>query len=739
MDLVSSMSLFGAADWTQVALIGVQIIQAALQLGQMIYMVSLMYNLTNGAWLFEQARKYSIIFDKELVGLADKVYNIFIEILNGTLLTPEVINGFMNRIYLLVGILIFFRIALTMIKYIVSPETFLDDKVGAGNLVKRIVLGMVLIVAIPLIFTTANNLQSAIIKDRIIEKTILPDYAYNELVGKGDTGKKLAMTAFLGFFSWNSSVSPSANSLVYSNYEQVIAYKDISMFNKDVINYKHNDVFIINYIPILSTLAVGYVLYMLLKYAMELALRMLKLSFLQIIAPIVIINYMLNPRSDEAMRKWTTTTVSTYVVMFIRVMTLWFVSLMAFYLTNGIPEADGGANSLITSGDPFVKAVIVLALFAFLKDLPKLLSELLGLDLQENETINGIMRQGANALKGFAMGRIGMDFAKQQMGFHIADAATGTLSGGLNAYSGAKDKGLNKQQTGLAVASGVGTSLSSGFGNLSSKYGSVVSTNMGPTTLAPLSHTYGPLSNNPGDAEYKRASEITPRKDDSIVKDKDREKDKVKTGNESYLANSNRNNSVYGSHAYYGSVNKNNSGKAVYYYAKGLLGEKLESNNTYNLEGGLNDPVVQAVTTAINQQLFGGKQVVSVNEVAQKFQSSFTSQQLQHISQSDIISVSESIGREYAYRVTPDQSKIESIDVQPSTSSNSQEQPQPQIESIDAQPPTPPISQEQPHNNGPSNNGAVLPRSSIEKLRDRREERNNSGNSGHRNHEKIDR
>lgn len=604
----------GPADWANVIANGAQIIWQAIQTG---YLWTMMNNLIDGAWLLEQARRFGFEFDQILIDYADKIYNIFCEIVNGTLLTPEIINGIMARLYLLVGLLIFFKIAITMIRYIVSPETFLDDKVGAGNLVKRIILGCVLIVAIPLIFTTANKLQSAILNDKLIERIILPKYAYTELTESDNTGKRIAMITFQGFFGWNSSVSSTTAPNIYKDYQRVLLYEDISSFNKSYITKKSsNDEYVIYYIPIISTLAVGYILYTLVKYALEIALRSFKLAFLQIISPFVLVNYMLNPSNDESVRKWTMTTVSTYVLMFIRVITLWFMALMAYYLKYGIPDAEGGATSLINSTDPLVKAVIVIALFVFLKDLPRLLSEMLGIDLQENETINGLMQQGVNAVKGFAMGKVGATFAKQQLGMNAVGAGLGGATGAVGSYAKMKrdNPGLaGKNKAGamaLAGTSGMGTSWSPMIGNL----GSAVSSSYGSTVAAPIAHSAGLAQNHYMSHNDIAGKDTNKKRKSEEDKDKDRRRrddEETETVMAPEDSNYNRNSSRYSQQNSNTAPNVQFSGSPTINVgaevSENVLNnvnnsEYINADGTYNLSGSSNS-IINEIRNEVNNKL----------------------------------------------------------------------------------------------------------------------------------------
>lgn len=472
-------------EWILVTQGIVSIAQMVAQGVQLIMMYNLMNNMVNGAWLLEQARKWGMYFDKILINYANQIYNYFIQILEGNLFTPTVIDGIMSRLYILVGIFIFFKLAALAIRYIAAPEQFLDEKAGGQQLIKRILIGSITIIMMPLIFDIAMSIQSAIISDNVIGKILLPDYIYAEIQrDKENTGKNLGMMVLGGFFGWNETIAKTQDSIAWNEYNKVITYNDISLFNESKINNKVNDQYVFSYVPIISTLAVGYYLLTLIKYAMEVALRMIKLAFLQVIAPFSIVKYMLDPADNESLKKWLNTTISTYILIFVRMFTLWFMMMMAYYLKNGMPSSDGVVSLITSSTDPVLKALIVIAMFAFLKELPKLLSDLFGYNLQENETINGVLNQATGAIKGLALGKVGMEAQKPMMYTGMAASGLGAASQGLGTAGKAFDNTGKKSQAILAGFGSGGVQLTGAYTNA---MGNLVSSNMGNTAFGSFS------------------------------------------------------------------------------------------------------------------------------------------------------------------------------------------------------------------------------------------------------------
>lgn len=476
------LGIVDVLQYGQLILNGLASVATLVQVGFMAY---LMNQITNGAWLLKQARHFCIYFDQMIVKFADKVYGYFTQLAGGTLLTADVIDGLMNRVYILIGLFIFFKLAMVAIKYMINPEQFLDDKLGAQTLVKRTIIGSLIIIMIPFIFDTANRIQEAIISDRVIEKIILPEDAYRELVKTRHPGRDLAMTVFKGFFTWNPSISPESETKVYNSYNKAVGdggYNDIGLFDRGLINKESGGVYVIDYVPIISTLATGYLLFMLIKYAMEIAFRSFKLVFMRLLSPFVIVNYMLDPSKEDVMKKWVNATISTYLMIFIRVLTVWFAVLISYYLNKGV-----NGTSLLNEPDALLKTLIILGLFAFLKDLPKIVSEIFGYNLQENETIGGIMNQATGIIKGFAFAKVAQGVTR---GARVAGMAGSSL-GAAGGFSGGVAEGVNQNngKFNARTLTGGFSNLNKGASGLSSMMGSTISSSMGSTILSPVAQT----------------------------------------------------------------------------------------------------------------------------------------------------------------------------------------------------------------------------------------------------------
>lgn len=381
----------------------------------------LTYMIAGGGWQFI-FRSLSFFFDRLLVRFIDKIYGYFTILLNGTMFNESVINELMKNVYVFVGIIMFFRLMMVIIKYLMNPDLVGDAKIGANSLIKRVIVGTCGILFLPTIFSLSLRLQSAILNDNLIQQIIVPHSMLSNLEEKVEKGGKYIGTYVLAGF-----LVPNADA---SDYD-VMQYK-VGLEQGDLSNVDINDggfltqKFKYDYSFFISTLALAYVLYLILKYCIDIAVRWFKLLLYRIMSPIAMIEYMINGSQDGVYKNWLSATLSTYFMLFVRIMAIWFVIFVISLMGGGEGTADY-AGSLLQSNDYFLRAIIVIALLGFMMDLPKLVGQMFGLDLEQESSASGLMKQVGGMLKGAAIG-----------GLAVGGAAAGSLIGAAGSLSNAR-------------------------------------------------------------------------------------------------------------------------------------------------------------------------------------------------------------------------------------------------------------------------------------------------------------
>ncbi len=123
-----------------------------------------------------------------------------------------------------------------------------------------------------------------------------------------------------------------------------------------------------NYMPIVSTIAALFYAYLMATFCIDIAVRAVKLAFLQLIAPVPIFMSVL-PSNDNLIMSWVKKTLATYFEVFVRIA----IFAGAVYL---ILILD---TELISTMNPVAQALIYIGILLFVKQLPALLSEITGI------------------------------------------------------------------------------------------------------------------------------------------------------------------------------------------------------------------------------------------------------------------------------------------------------------------------------------------------------------------------
>lgn len=309
-----------------------------------------------------------------IYGFIVVLFNLFTSMTQLDILEQSTINGIYQRITMIMTIVMVFYITFEFVKYVVSPDTIIDKEKGAGNIVKRIIISILLIAFIPNIFSIAMELQDKILKTNVISKVIFgqEDFDYKT------AGSNFAGDTFAAFYrvDCDEDCTESDREEAQKRVDDVIG-----TFKKDMGLYAitkgiafDNIDGDIQFDGLLAVLFGGFTLYILFLYCMDLGIRYIKLIFLQIIAPIAAISYIL-PQKDGMLQKWSKQTLTTYVDVFIRIAILYFMLLIVSILSTNLDFFEMTASG--QQINIFMHILIIMGLLIFVNKAPKLIEELL--------------------------------------------------------------------------------------------------------------------------------------------------------------------------------------------------------------------------------------------------------------------------------------------------------------------------------------------------------------------------
>ena len=416
-------------------------------------------------------RKILSFFDRAAFWLLGLVYELFFNVASADLFANSSLMKFYGRMQLILGVFMMFQLALTILKGIVNPDTITDSKSGgAMQFVYRIAVSLVLLtLLVPfetgrsnefekqisnngLLFGTLYSLQNRILANNTIGRLVLgtneTNYFSTDLSAGRETlrtsARVFTSTILKGFYRINllpessrpkhedgkddaifndNRVCQDFDDAMLNAYTRVDADPGeiISMVNETCSNssiqgkksllsiFRGNKYYRFAYNGFISMI-VGFVFVVIMfSFTIEVAVRSVKLAVLRIIAPVPIISYM-DPKGskDNAFNTWVKTLSSTYLDLFIRLATIYFVLfIIQNMITNGVVINYGtgviGVMSVI---------IIWIGLFAFAKQAPKFI-----------RAIFGLKDEGPGLLSGFKALGEGLGIAAVPLGA-IGSAAT---------------------------------------------------------------------------------------------------------------------------------------------------------------------------------------------------------------------------------------------------------------------------------------------------------------------------
>lgn len=375
----------------------------------------------NGAW-----RSLVLSLCETVYKLIIFCFNVFDKIGTAKLLDSETVNILYEKVGLILGIYMIFRLTFVAIQYVVDPDAMTDKNKGASKLLTKAIIVIVLLGITPFIFDMAYKLQSMIATENIIGKLILSsDEKLNTSADGTSFGNELSWYLFSAFYD-NSEISSTT-----SCQELDRGLIEVDFLRNGSLKYAYNCInetftyqddegnevedFIIVFDGLLALIAGIVMLWIIIMYTISVGFRLIQLAFLELIAPLPIMMY-LEPKDDGPFQKWIKLCTSCYLDYFIRTIIIYFIC----FLIQKIMDMDT-SYFFTTLGETtdkeycYIVIIIIFGLLMFAKKLPDLLKEVLpggrnsfsdyGFSFKkraDNMLGGSYINKGYDKLKGFA-------------------------------------------------------------------------------------------------------------------------------------------------------------------------------------------------------------------------------------------------------------------------------------------------------------------------------------------------
>ncbi len=372
----------------------------------------------------DAGRMIMSLLDSIGVALLGAIYKIFYMVANATIIKGEVLKVFYSRIQLILGIIMIFKLAMTILNIIINPDLIKDQKQGTGKVVTRIVVALfMLTLVIPInipnakadslnayindhgiLFGFLYKTQDTILSENIIAKLVLgvpsdSDSGLN-VNNLDDVGNTMASTVLKVFVRINvkdedepicdneNKGDPCPN-VVCPDEVNASHYAEDNVDPQIILDHINEDCgsgsdhrYAFVYTPFLGAVFMIIMALIIAGFTVDIAVRAIKLAVLRLIAPVPIISYINPPKQGGgAFDNWTKSLISTYVDLFVRLAIVYFgLFLIRSLLDTGLDVFGGDATSnapVFYVGMAFI--FIILGILVFMKQAPQFIKDVLGI------------------------------------------------------------------------------------------------------------------------------------------------------------------------------------------------------------------------------------------------------------------------------------------------------------------------------------------------------------------------
>lgn len=352
-------------------------------------------------------RKLLIYICKPIYCLIVYTYKIFYSIASTRFLKDDLIQQFSSNIYVLVSAVMLFAFSVTILSAIVNPDLLTDNKKGVAALFKRSIIALALMVLIPFAFNELYDIQDSVMSHSLIEKIVVGinydcDPSTDSECEIGGNGGQVIAGTLISSVLYPAGDDISVKADISDNYKKTVSEdiryigkvaKDINVTVDDStkLHYDFDDESYAFHFDGLIALVAGLITaYILIIYSIDVAVRVFKLAFLELTAPISIVAYV--GVGEKMLSSWFKELGKTYGELFVRIVAIAFY----LFLIHNLDEFMSAFND----GDwiSVLKVFLIVGMLIFVKQVPDMLGRIFGVDIKLKGGIGG--RLGSMAAVG---------------------------------------------------------------------------------------------------------------------------------------------------------------------------------------------------------------------------------------------------------------------------------------------------------------------------------------------------
>jgi len=315
-----------------------------------------------------------------MAGLDNIAYTVFtwvmtavFDIANAEIINSEVYQSFEERVYIILGIFMLFKVTVSLLSYLVNPDKMNDKEAGMGKMVTRTVVVLVMLIGLPMLFNLLDRAQPIILEalPRIVigKNTNSGD---DKAIGIGD--QAIGIADSISWSTFQLSLNKETVDLMEGEGINTVAGATQVITEPEAADNSKYKYF---YIPFVGTLIALIMAFLMVGFCIDVAIRAFKLVILRMIAPIPVISY-INPKSakDGAFSAWSKALISTWIDLFTRLGILYFVLYM---IDTIILKGNFELGDLGFFRNAVVIAFLIIGLLFFARQAPKFIMDILGI------------------------------------------------------------------------------------------------------------------------------------------------------------------------------------------------------------------------------------------------------------------------------------------------------------------------------------------------------------------------
>lgn len=383
----------------------------------------------------------------------------------------DVFNGIYQRIYVVLGIFMAFKLTFSFFQYIIDPDSMGDKgEKGVGKLFQRVFIMLFALIALPSFLFGSSGQKGLLSRAQdaflpTLPRLIFGDSEYGGTFSSSDvsstletTSEEIATATLSGFFAPPEDLDHYCGNGTLSNTPKIQSLADfannintscskfnISLGPLDIIGSKY---YKYSYMVFVSSVVGILVAALLLGITIDIAKRIFKLIILEVIAPIPIMS-LIDPKGskDGAFSKWIHSLIKTFLDIFLKLGLVYLIVVLIHMIVaagddggifTNFPEENGFRSTYLT-------ILLILGLIFFAKEAPKFIKDAIGIKDSGGGLFDDVKTLGkaAGLVGGAAVGAAGI------IGSGIAS--------GRASYMADTENG--KEHNGLRIAKNIGAGL----------------------------------------------------------------------------------------------------------------------------------------------------------------------------------------------------------------------------------------------------------------------------------------